>query len=318
MIMPFAAGGLLDTLARILLEGMRQSLGQPVIVENVTGADGSIGLGRVARARPDGYTIDFAGLGQHVLNGALYSLSYDVLNDFAPIIPLISTSLMLVGRKTMPAKDLKELIGWLKANSDKVSVGIAGAGQRLAMMSFSKEIGTQLTLVSYRGGALERQDLVAGQIDLMLDTPDGLPLAWAGSVKAYAVTGEMRLATAPDIPTFRELGVPVSWCSGTVFSHPRVRREISSQSSMRRPWKRSPTWQCALGSPISGWRLSLANGRRRRRVKADVAKWWPRSSLMTPNNSPTICSTYVPGGVADDTLGCVAVYAAPTSCSGPK
>jgi tripartite-type tricarboxylate transporter receptor subunit TctC len=279
MIMPFAAGGLLDTLARILAERMRQSLGQPVIVENVTGADGSIGLGRVARARPDGYTIDFAGLGQHVLNGALYSLSYEVLNDFAPIIPLISTSLMLVGRKTMPAKDLKELIGWLKANSDKVSVGIAGAGQRLAMMSFSKEIGTQLTLVSYRGGALERQDLVAGQIDLMLDAPDGLPLARAESVKAYAVTGEMRLATAPDIPTFRELGVPVSWSFWYgLFATKGTQGDIiaklnaAAMEALADPAVRSRVANLGVEAFPRERQMPEALGEM---AKADAAKWWP-------------------------------------------
>jgi tripartite-type tricarboxylate transporter receptor subunit TctC len=191
---------------------MRQSLRQPIIVENVSGAEGSIGAGRAARAKPDGYTIDLGFLGNHVLNGAVYSLTYDVLNDFAPIAPLVTVTSMLVARKTMPAKDLNELIGWLKANPNKASVGISTAGHRLLLMLFQKETGTQLTFVPYRGVAPARQDVAAGQIDLILDVTDALPLVRAGSMQAYAVTSEARLEIAPDIPTFRELGLPaLSW-----------------------------------------------------------------------------------------------------------
>jgi tripartite-type tricarboxylate transporter receptor subunit TctC len=162
IIVPFAAGGPVDALARILAERMRQLLRQPVIIENVSGADGNIGPGRTARARPDGYTIDLAATGQHVLNGALYSLPYDVLNDFAPIAPVATTPFMLIARKTIPGNDLNELIAWLKANPNKVSVGIAVASHRLVMMLFQKETGTQLTFVPYRGAAPARQDVAAG------------------------------------------------------------------------------------------------------------------------------------------------------------
>ena len=124
MIVPIAAGGSTDVVARVLAERMRGSLGQPIIIENVSGADGSIGAGRAARARPDGYTIDLGFMGTHVLNGAFYSLPYDVLNDFAPISPLVTVPFVLFARKTMPAKDLNELIAWLKANPNKASAAV--------------------------------------------------------------------------------------------------------------------------------------------------------------------------------------------------
>ena len=147
-------------------------------------------------------------MGTHVLNGAFYSLPYDVLNDFAPISPLVTVPYVLFARKTMPAKDLNELIAWLKANPNKASAGITSVGYRLLAAFFQKETGTQFALVPYRGGAPAMQDLVAGQIDLLFGTPDQLPLMRAGSIKAYAVTSDTRLALAPDIPTFAEMGLP--------------------------------------------------------------------------------------------------------------
>ena len=208
MIVSAAAGGPTDLVGRLLAERMKASLGQPIIIENVGGADGSIGAGRAARARPDGYTIDVGFLGNHVLNGAFYSLPYDVLNDFAPISPLVTGPIFLFARKTMPAKDLNELLAWLKANPDKASMGVAALGPRLVTAFFQKETGTHFALVPYRGSAPAVQDLMAGQIDLLIGTVDQLPLMRAGSIKAYAVTSETRLALAPDIPTFAEVGLP--------------------------------------------------------------------------------------------------------------
>jgi tripartite-type tricarboxylate transporter receptor subunit TctC len=279
MIVPLAAGGLADTLARILAERMRQSLGQPVIVENVSGADGSIGIGRAARARPDGYTIDLAGVGQHVLNGALYSLPYDVLNDFAAIAPLGTTPFVLVARKTMPAKDLNELIAWLRANPNEVSVGIPVASHRLVMMLLQKEIGTQLTFVPYRGAAPARQDLVAGQIDLILDVTDALPLVRAGGIKAYAVTSEVRLASAPDIPTLRELGLPVSWSSWVGLFAPKgtpmeiiAKLNAAAVEALADPAVRSRVANLGLEAFPRERQTPEALGEM---VKADAAKWWP-------------------------------------------
>jgi tripartite-type tricarboxylate transporter receptor subunit TctC len=208
MIVPAPAGGLTDVVGRVVAERMAKSLGLPVVIENVTGADGSIGVGRAARARPDGYTIDIGNNGTHILNGVLYSLRYDVLNDFAPIAPLVTSTFVLFARKTMPTKDLNELIAWLKANPNRASMGIAAAVARVITAFFQKETGTQLTRVPYRGFTPAMQDLVAGQIDLLFEAPNGLSLVQAGSVKAYAVTSDTRLAVAPNIPTVSELGLP--------------------------------------------------------------------------------------------------------------
>jgi tripartite-type tricarboxylate transporter receptor subunit TctC len=208
MIVPFPPGGQTDAVARVLAERMRGVLGQAIIIENVSGAGGSIGTGRAARARPDGYTIDLGLSNTHVLNGAFYSLPYDVLSDFAPISPLGTTALILYAKKKMPAKDLRDLVDWLKATPNKASAGIIIAGHHLLMTFFQKETTTQFTFVPYRGIAPAIQDLVAGQIDLLFSPPDMLPLMRAGSIKAYAVASDTRLALAPDIPTFAEMELP--------------------------------------------------------------------------------------------------------------
>jgi tripartite-type tricarboxylate transporter receptor subunit TctC len=223
MIVPGGAGGPTDVVGRVIAERMRGFLGQPIIIENVTGADGSIGTGRAARAKPDGYTIDLGYMSANVLNGAFYSLPYDVLNDFAPISPLTTTPVVLFARKTMPAKDLNELIAWLRANPNTASAGVGTVGLRLLTALFQKETGTHFTLVPYRSGAVEVQDLVAGQIDLaFVGTPGLLSLMRAGSIKAYAVTSDTRLALAPDIPSFAEMGLPaVSWSSWVGLFAPR-------------------------------------------------------------------------------------------------
>jgi tripartite-type tricarboxylate transporter receptor subunit TctC len=208
MIVPFAAGGIGDVVGRVMAERMGELLGQPIIVENASGADGSIGLGRAARARPDGYTIDLGVTSTHVLNAAFYSLPYDVLSDFTPISLLASFPFVLFARKTMPAKNLNELIVWLKANPNRASAGFATAASHLLTAFLQKQTGTQFTLVPYRGGAPEMQDLVAGRIDLAFQPPDGLSLARAGIIKALALTSDARLAVASDIPTFSEMGLP--------------------------------------------------------------------------------------------------------------
>jgi len=195
-------------IGRIIAERMRRPLGQPVTIENVGGADGIIGTGRAARAKPDGYTIEIAGMTTHVLNGAFYSLPYDVSDDFAPISPVAMTSLFLFARKTIGAKDITELIDWLKVNSKPTSAGVSAISFHLLTALLQKEVGAQITIVPYRGEALIMQDLVAGQIDLAFATPIPLALVRAGSIKAYAVASEARLAIAPEIPTFRERGLP--------------------------------------------------------------------------------------------------------------
>jgi tripartite-type tricarboxylate transporter receptor subunit TctC len=211
VVVPLAAGGPLDTLARILAEPMRLSLGQPVIVENVTGAAGTVGTGRVARATPDGYTIGMGFLGTHVLNGAIYTLPYDVVKDFDPIALISSNPHVIVVNAGLPAKNLREFIAWLKLNPDKASAGTAGAGTstHLGGLLFQQSAGVRFQLVPYRGAAPALQDVMAGQIDLMVDVAsNSLPYLQGGKIKAYAVTSSARLASAPDIPTVDEAGLP--------------------------------------------------------------------------------------------------------------
>lgn len=210
LIVPFAAGGPLDVMGRLLAERMRVSLGQPVIIEAVTGAGGSIGFGRVARAAPDGYTFGLGMWSTHVVNGAIYALPYDVVRDFEPVSLLVQNADLIVGKSALPANDLKELITWLKDNPGKVSWGTQGIGgpSHIGGLLFEKLSGTQVQYVPYRGLAPAMQDLAAGQIDLVLPPPDiALPLVRAGKIKAYAVTAKTRLAAAPEIPTVDEAGL---------------------------------------------------------------------------------------------------------------
>jgi tripartite-type tricarboxylate transporter receptor subunit TctC len=211
IIVAYAAGGPSDVIARVLVERMRGQLGQPVLVENVVGAGGSIALGRVARASPDGYTIVLGNWGTHVALGAAYKLDYDLLKDFEPVAQVPGNPMMIVTRKTVPANNLKELIAWLKANQDKVSVGTSGVGggSHIAGVFFQNAIGARFQFVPYRGAGPAMNDLVAGQIDLMVDaSPDCLPHLRAGAIKAYAVMTQSRLAAAPDVPTVDEVGLP--------------------------------------------------------------------------------------------------------------
>ena len=209
MIVPFPAGGANDVIARIMAERMREPLGQRLVIENVGGADGSIGVGRLARARPDGYTICLGIDGSFVLNGAFYSLPYDLLDDFAPIAPVASGPVVLMARTTMPAKDLGELIAWLKAHPSQASAGMNTLGFRLLAARFQQQTGTQFTIVPYRAAGSVIEDLVAGRTDLAIGTlTSHLPQLRAGREKAYAVVGEARSALAPDIPSFAEAGLP--------------------------------------------------------------------------------------------------------------
>ncbi len=210
MIVPFPAGGATDTLARFLAEKMRAVLGQPVIIENVAGAAGSLGVARAVRSAADGYTLSIGTSTTHMLTGGLYALQFDLLKDLEPVIQIGSEPLLIVGRKSLPADDLKGLIAYLKANPDKASVGIAGVGAtgHLTGISFQKETGTRFQFVPYRGNAPAMQDLLAEQIDFMIEPSSNFKsLVGAGSVKPYAITGRTRLPSSPDIPTADEAGV---------------------------------------------------------------------------------------------------------------
>jgi tripartite-type tricarboxylate transporter receptor subunit TctC len=211
MIVPFPAGGATDTLARFLAEKMRAVLGQPVIIENVAGAAGSLGVARAVRSAADGYTLSIGTSTTHMLTGGLYALQFDLLKDLEPVIQIGSGPLLIVGRKSLPADDLKGLIAYLKANPDKASVGIAGVGAtgHLTGISFQKETGTRFQFVPYRGNAPAMQDLLAEQIDFMIEPSSNFKsLVGVGSVKPYAITGRTRLPSSPDIPTADEAGVP--------------------------------------------------------------------------------------------------------------
>jgi tripartite-type tricarboxylate transporter receptor subunit TctC len=211
MIVPFAAGGSTDVIGRILAERMRTSLGQTVIVENVTGAGGTIGVTRAVRAAPDGYTIILGQNGSHVITGATYgSLPYNLLTDFEHVTLAVVAPFVIVAKKATPPDDLKGLVAWLKANPGK-TVGNAGQGSitHVAGLVFQNTIGANLQFVPYRGTGPSMQDLVAGQIDMMIADPiTALPQARGGTIKIYGVAAEARLSRAPDIPTVDEAGLP--------------------------------------------------------------------------------------------------------------
>jgi tripartite-type tricarboxylate transporter receptor subunit TctC len=211
LILPYPPGGPTDALARIVSERMRASLGQPVIIENVGGAAGTIGISRVARSAPDGYTLSFGNVASHVFSSVVYRLQYDVLKDLEPIGLLTIAPMWIVANNALPAKDVRELIAWMKANPDKGTAGIVGAGSpaHLCGVYFQNHTGTRFQFVPYRGAGPVIQDLIGGQIDLAcLEASNTRQFVLSGKIKAYAVMTKTRWATAPDVPTIDEAGVP--------------------------------------------------------------------------------------------------------------
>jgi tripartite-type tricarboxylate transporter receptor subunit TctC len=211
IIAPTTAGGPPDTIARLLGEPMRARLGQPIVVENVTGAGSTIGVGRVARAAPDGYTLSIGHLNSHVFSSLTYNVSYDVLKDFAPVAMLTMAPMVFVARSGLPPNDMKGFIAWLKANPNAASFGSVGVGgpARVWGTDFRNRAGIEYQFVPYRGAAAIMQDLVAGQIDLAcVEASNVLPHLRSGKVKAYAVLTKDRWSVAPDIPTIAETGAP--------------------------------------------------------------------------------------------------------------
>ncbi|MGZ5814662.1 MAG: tripartite tricarboxylate transporter substrate binding protein BugD [Xanthobacteraceae bacterium] len=283
LIVPFSAGGPSDAMARILAERMRIRLGESVLIENVTGAGGSLGVGRVVRAAPDGYTVGFGHLGTHVANGAIYKLGYDLVTDLEPVVLLPSNPMVIVSTNAVPARTLAELLAWLKARPNPATAGTAGAGSgsHIAGLYFENVTGIKLQYVPYRGTAPALTDLVAGQIDLIVDqTSNSIAQIRAGTIRAYAVTDGKRVESAPDIPTTDEAGLSgfhmTLWSGlwapkGTprdivtklnaalveAMNDPDVRRKFEDMGLQM-----SPKDQLAPEA-LGVWQ------------KAEIAKWWP-------------------------------------------
>ena len=283
MVVPFAAGGPVDTVARILSEPMRAALGQSLIIENATGAAGSIGVGRVARAAADGYTLSIGHWSTHVVNGAIYQLQYDLLRDFDPIALLPSNPMIVVSKNAVPAKDLKELVAWLRANEGKVSAGTAGAGSgsHVAGVYFQRAIGAHFQFVPYRGTGPALQDLVAGQIDLIVDqASNSVQQVRDGKIRAYAVTAKRRLAAAPDIPTVAEAGLPALdisvwyglWAPKGTPKDIVTKLNAAVVQALADPTVRQRFGELGLDIPPREQQTSEALGALQ---KAEMAKWWP-------------------------------------------
>src|SRR5262249_1954612 len=211
IIVPVPPGGVADPIARILADHLTVTLGQPVVVENVTGAGGSIGVGRAARAAPDGHTVSIGNWLSHVGASAVYPVQYNVLKDFTPVSLLTVSPVLVIAKRTFPANDLKEMIAWLKANPDQASCATVGAGSasHVSGAYFQKVTDTRFHFVPYRGGGPAMQDLVGGQVDLQFaEGTTGLPAVRGNQVKTYAVMAPTRWFATPDVPTVDELGVP--------------------------------------------------------------------------------------------------------------
>jgi tripartite-type tricarboxylate transporter receptor subunit TctC len=282
IVMPFPAGGPTDTIGRIVAERMRGSLGQPIVVENVTGASGSIAVGRVARSAPDGYTLSFGTWSTHVVNGAALELQYDVLGDFTPIGLVSNSPMLLVTKRTMPASNLKELIVWLRANPN-ASVGTPGIGSagHLAGMLFQTRTGVSLQVVPYRGVGPAMQDMIAGRIDLIFDlVANSLPQVRVGAVKAYAVMTKSRLSVAPDIPTVDEAGLPEMYVSSwqamwAPKGTPRMvidKLNMAVVDALADSVVRKRLVDLAQDIPLREQQTPDALGAMQ---KAEIEKWWP-------------------------------------------
>jgi tripartite-type tricarboxylate transporter receptor subunit TctC len=283
MVVPFAAGGPVDTVARILSERMRLSLGQTIVVENTTGAAGSIGVGRVARAAADGYTLSIGHWSTHVVNGAVYPLQYDLLRDFDPVALLPSNPMIVVSKNAVPAKDLKEFVGWIKANDGKVSAGTAGAGSatHVAGVYFQNVTGTRFQFVPYRGTGPALQDLVAGQIDFIVDqASNSVQHVRDGKIRAYAVTAKTRLPSAPEIPTVGEAGVPgldISvwyglWAPKGTPADIIAKLSAATMAALADAGVRQRFGELGLEIPARELQTPEALGAHH---KAEIEKWWP-------------------------------------------
>jgi len=283
IVVPFAAGGPIDTTTRIFADKIKDTLGQPIIVENVGGAAGSLAAGRVAKAAPDGYTLMTGIWGTHVANGAIYRLDYDVQKDFVPVSLVSSNPLLIVASKKVPADNLRELIEWLKANPGKANQGTSGIGSvgHVGGVFFQNMTGTKFNFVPYRGLAPAMQDLTAGNIDLMFDTPaTSLPQVRSGNIKAFAVTATTRIASAPTIPTVDEAGLPglhiLTWTAlfAPKGTNPAIvaKLEAAMKTALADPEVQKRL--ASVGQDVYPPEMRSASALAKLQ-KDDIAKWWP-------------------------------------------
>ena len=283
IVVPFSAGGPSDAMARILAERMQRTLGQTILIENVTGAAGSLGVGRVVRAAADGYTIGFGHLGTNVANGAIYKLGYDLVTDLEPVVMLPSNPMIIVSNNAIPAKTLKELLAWLKAKPTPPTAGTAGAGSgsHIAGLYFENVTGIKLQYVPYRGTAPALTDLVAGQIDIIVDqTSNSISQVRAGTIRAYAVTADKRVESASDIPTTDEAGLSgfhmTLWSGFWVpKSTPKeliARLNSAAVEALSDPAVRKKLGDLGLEMPAKDQLSPEALGAWQ---KAEIEKWWP-------------------------------------------
>ena len=283
MVVPLGPGGSTDVIGRIMAEAMRARLGQPVIVENTAGAGGTIGVGRVARASPDGYTILIGQWGTNVASGAIYPLQFDLVKDFEPIALIATQPFLIVARKTMPASNLTELIEWLKKNADRATQGNSGVGtpSHVGGILFQQSIGLQIQMVPFRSAGLTMQGLLSGDIDIALDTPAlSVSQLRAGNIKAYAVTAKRRVEMAPEIPTTDEAGLPgfnflfwhALWAPKATPANALGRLGQAAVESLADPMVRSRLVELAQDIFPREQQTPQALAAFH---KAEIEKWWP-------------------------------------------
>jgi tripartite-type tricarboxylate transporter receptor subunit TctC len=283
VVVPYPAGGPTDAIMRNLGERMRESLGQPLVVEYVTGAGGTVGTARVARAAPDGYTLICGHIGTHVTNGAVYNLSFDLVKDFAPISLLPRNSYLIVARKNIPANDLREFMAYLKANPDKVNMGHPGVGTtpHLVAIQLAERAGSRMNYIPYRGAAPAMLDLLSGQIDLMVDqVQNSIAHVRAGSIKALAIASPTRNAQVVDIPTVDEAGAPGLhmslwygfWAPAGTPKDVIARLNAAVVDALGDPLVRQRLTGLGMEIPPRDQQTPEALLAQQR---ADIAKWWP-------------------------------------------